>query len=434
MINSQALITGMRAMLSETDLKAIARSRGFAEAELGPGAFATWFLSSTGLSAAVATLSGDEVLALHLLATCPLPVSIEFFASLYGSEGSHWDTWPQRFRGTLKAVQQHLLRRGLLGCHQQSYGASQMERWRFWLPPEFHGDLPPLLTTRSFESAGHGGEDPFRRDFLDFCRGRASRLSLDGGRLLLEGVPYSQSQYRKRQQKDWESALFDKGAGAEAVGIVMKALHDLPAGAWVSGGALTHVLSGLARCQARSDAGKKGYEFGLLAHQEIDGQPFYRVHPDLERGTGLDFRGLRSAEGGLTVDAETVSPMTLDRLSKLASWSLQGGHLIAHPEVVPLGRLSVDDPLAAWLRDHAPAFAAMLADLDGRRGRTVVHSNLLVARVRDLTLRAALERTLGGNGLVHLAEEWVAFPRQSLDAVERLVKKAGFPTRTVGAK
>ncbi len=57
--------------------------------------------------------------------------------------------------------------------------------------------------------------------------------------------------------------------------------------------------------------------------------------------------------------------------------------------------------------------------LSERRGKTILHENLTIARVSDLSLKVAIEKALGNN-LVSLKNDFVAFPRGLLDEVQRV--------------
>jgi hypothetical protein len=87
-------------------------------------------------------------------------------------------------------------------------------------------------------------------------------------------------------------------------------------------------------------------------------------------------------------------------------------------------------PLADWLRAQVPAFQQALEQVEQRWGKVLVHTNLLVARVRDLSLRVQIERELKDQVVV-LSEEYIAFPVPRRADVERVLRKAGFVVKEV---
>jgi hypothetical protein len=102
--------------------------------------------------------------------------------------------------------------------------------------------------------------------------------------------------------------------------------------------------------------------------------------------------------------------------------------LRAAPSLIKLGRAAPqqrNSPLSLWLAENVPAFGKALASVNEKWGKTILHENLLIARVRDLNLRVQLERELGGN-LIVLHDHFIAFPSESRSGVERILKKTGF--------
>jgi hypothetical protein len=89
-------------------------------------------------------------------------------------------------------------------------------------------------------------------------------------------------------------------------------------------------------------------------------------------------------------------------------------------------------PLAAWLVAHLPAFARAFEHVHAHWGKTLVHTHLLIARVKDLSLRVQLERDLKEDLLI-LSEEYLAFPSAYLSDVEKTLEKGGYVIKTVRA-
>jgi hypothetical protein len=87
-------------------------------------------------------------------------------------------------------------------------------------------------------------------------------------------------------------------------------------------------------------------------------------------------------------------------------------------------------PLADWLQKNAPAFHQAFETVRERRGKTILHENLSVARVGDLSLKVALEKALG-NRIVPLGEEFLAFPSGAVAEVKRLVAQMGHVVKEV---
>src|SRR5204862_5061109 len=107
--------------------------------------------------------------------------------------------------------------------------------------------------------------------------------------------------------------------------------------------------------------------------------------------------------------------------------------LLVTPNLDKLGRTAdtaLALPLADWLQKNAPAFQQAFATVQERRGKTILHENLAVARVSDLSLKVALEKALGKRG-VPLGEEFIAFPSEAVAEVKRLVAQMGHVVKEV---
>ena len=101
--------------------------------------------------------------------------------------------------------------------------------------------------------------------------------------------------------------------------------------------------------------------------------------------------------------------------------------LLITPNLIRLGKVSdaiLALPLVDWLQKNSPAFRQAIETLRHRRGKTIVHENLSVARVGDLALKVALEKALG-NRMVSLGEDSIAFPQEAVAEVRRVVTKLG---------
>ena len=110
-----------------------------------------------------------------------------------------------------------------------------------------------------------------------------------------------------------------------------------------------------------------------------------------------------------------------------------GPLLLVTPNLVKLGRATdtvAALPLVDWLRKNAEAFHQAFETVRQRRGKTILHENLSVARVSDLSLKVALEKALGGR-IVPLGEEFLAFPPEEVAGIKRLVAQMGHVVKEV---
>ncbi len=138
----------------------------------------------------------------------------------------------------------------------------------------------------------------------------------------------------------------------------------------------------------------------------------------------------------VAVDLSQVPFEALETLVQLSDVRLNPSglpSLLLTPNLVRIGRAS-DDVLASdsgqWLFQHSQVFGQAHALLISRRGKTVLHSNVLIARVTDLSLKVALEKALG-ESWISLKNDYGVFPRSALSDVQRIVKKSGHVIKEV---
>ncbi len=93
-------------VLSTADIKAICKRRGFSAREASSRTmFENYFLSDIGVTAALASLSQEEIILLHLLQLENQAVDIRFFEPLAQSKHAWHGTFTQRYTPAFKAVQ-----------------------------------------------------------------------------------------------------------------------------------------------------------------------------------------------------------------------------------------------------------------------------------------------------------------------------------------
>ena len=186
-----------------------------------------------------------------------------------------------------------------------------------------------------------------------------------------------------------------------------------------------------------------GWDNGCLARYQVNGQDYYRaagagqVPPDAAPETYLPI-----AEKKVFVDLDSVTYEALDLLNRLATLTIEDGRLRVLPSVTKmvdtLDSLR-DHAVLRHLRAHSPEFRAVLKEMDAQWGKLIIHENLLVARVSDLSLRVKLQQAFASAGgapsaqLVSLSGDYIAFPRTLLGEIEKVVKKAGHVIKTVQA-
>ena len=446
------------AVFAETDVKAVCKARGFPPPAVSSrGVLETLFLSQQGLSQSFDSLDRDEIALLHLLKTAGA-VDVAFFSRIYGGENAR-GTFSQRFQNTFTRVKQRLVRQGLLLLSEATQFAwhkkTKIERWRFALPVEFHPHLPPLIASpRSLEGDGTWKANVVR-DQIKADLGHSSKKPTDcvfqiqDGELRVHGEPFNTKTMADWQQSGWQQAVAgDKKSrpkdsySKSPDEAVLCILSDLPNGHWADAEQLAdpfRIFSG-----KKTDAATvcdAGVEWGLLAKRRADGKTWYRLAPPRPVTKPDQYLSVDGKDGDIAIDLPAVPFDALEQIVAISNQRIKAGKtngnkLSITPNIVKLGRAG-DDVLAAdpvqWLVEHTQPFAEAYVVLGERRGKTILHENVCVAQVGDLSLKVAIEKALGEK-LVSFKNEFIAFPSDSLDEVRRVVKKSGHVVKEVSTK
>ena len=453
------------AELSGVDRKAIVKARGLPkEAATSPALLEHVYPSDAGLKEVMGSLTDDELRLLHLLQYHGIGVGVDFFARLYGPDREHYGfSFNERYGNTFKAVRENLIRRGVLLYAEEtqtwrSDRTTKLSRLRFLFPPEFGRFLPPLVPP--FRVGGQVSEDTqwhrIRREVTravlegSGSAGAASQVVILAGDLLLGKKPFSLAALRELQIDEWERSVEPKmkpimKSDLDSISVVRLTVHVASAlrdGEWFDPVTLnplftlaasgSDVPDGHAVCHA-------GWTTGCMVKVEKQQRTYYRLEKCMEDdfdGKPGGYLDVQRPEA-VRINPERVPLVVLEHLTRVARVNVETGKLLAYPDLVRYGHapeFSRGHPGIRWICEHHRGFARMDRTFDERFGKTVIHENLLIARISDLSLKVAVEKAFAGAGrAISLAEDLVAFPRSLLPDVQRLLKKENHVIKTVRA-
>ena len=464
-MTKETMLKEMFLELGQADFKAIGRSRGFdSQTIASPQLMQHVFLSEQGVAAALASLSEAESLGLHLLNCIQDEVDLEFFRKTYpdaAPRNSYYGSYTERFRGLFQQVKTQLVRRGLLlfgtlTANESAGVVLQRRRFRF---PEVFGSLLPAPFKASKLSTDAAPQ--YRRELLrqkvteilpEAAAASAKAASEEGrwhlaeGELLFGGQPF-----RVERLKAWRARQFDAAVGYAnkalpkallPVPLLTYALSRLRQDEWLAPSELLPlwkmVLAG-AKAPEPQAVCEAGFQWACLEKAEQEGAVYYRLpqQADAEAASPPEaFLDVRDAVR-VRICLEHTPLAALARLGEISRLEAAGGELWARPSLLKVSHApnqALTDPVVCWLREHHAAFRGTIDTVQERRGKVIVHENLLVARVSDLGLKVMLERRFGGPGqLVALAAEFVAFPTGLLPELQSWLKKSGHVIKSTRA-
>lgn len=444
--------------LTDVDIRAIGRARGFSSQEVSSRSqLETYFLSNIGVEKVLRGLNSAEIATLHLLRIIDKPINIETLQRLYAPDftSAHmWNpTFTKRYQETFKAVRKGLVRKGVLIMTEvKKNDSTKMERLRFFFPAEFMPYLPPPFDeTHTLATEGETRHDVARDKLRAVLKQTAETsnnlhseydLKLTQGRLMLSDDLFSEKKLKAWQAMRWRIASppgkqrkkYSSDIVGERVDVLeslVYGLTQLPPQQWVSPAHLkpvltiftdhTYELEQLCEC---------GYEWGYLARNRVNNEKVYRLAASTQGGkTPAPADYFTSHDGqSVQINLTSIPYAVLTELNQIVTFSLENQQLVAVPNLVEMGK-SFDNlmgnPSLQWLIKHVAAFEQAYKTLKRRWGKQIVHTNLLVAHVPDVVLRVKIEHTLKSNEVVILSEEYIAFPPKLLPKIERIVQREG---------
>jgi hypothetical protein len=385
-------------------------------------------------------------------------VDIAFFERLYGSAAQssrhYYGTYTQQYKPTFDTVKKNLVRRGLLVMAEVKLRGDnvQMERWRFALPPEFVPYLPPPLPAITIDRAGETSELSIRKKLLQLIGGPAfpndrTPIQIKDGTIWLDDQPFSAARLQAWQRRAWWSSLNvlnpNIPASLSLTEAVTSLLASLAPHEWARPESLDPALKIYCfggKVLPAEKILRPGWELGLFSRLGLDSATLYRIAPepapadsDALLPASLPWISFNPKTDSVEVDLRLIPPYYVELLNILTHLSIEKNSLRAAPSLIKLGRATPqqrNSPLSLWLAEHVPAFEKALAAVNEKWGKTILHENLLIARVRDLNLRVQLERELEQN-LIVLSDHFVAFPTEFRSNVEKTLKKTGFVAKIV---
>jgi len=451
--------------LSQADIKAICKIRVLPPACLqSRELFQFNFLADTGIKKAMASLNEKEILFLHLLNAAGEEKDIIFFTRLYKQAytGHYGYTFNDKYKAVFKKVKTELIRKGLLLYTEKPKGWSNttvLERQRFMFPINFSPLLPPPAKPMHIDEPGDKIErkDIFRDKLAEILKtGKTpdsqsdsvqGKLHIKDGKLLLGKNPFTVKRLKGWNRSRWASSVtIDHGSGnslLSPVALISYALSFLKEHEWAVPNDLLPLWKmaypAVAKLPDIQSSCEKGFKRECLEKISKDGKTFYRsLKIDTSPGNRKpeDFLSITD-DKLITIDLSCIPLDTLEWLSAICNMSIRKGGLAAQPDLVKISHALEkinERPAFVWLQEHHKTFRRIVRAIKNREGKTVVHNNLMIARVRDLSLKVLLEKKFAyTKKLVSLSDEFISFPINLFPEIQKVVTKSGHAVKFVDA-
>ena len=450
--------------LNAAELGSIGKNRGIPRRELSSTTlFETVFLSDKGLGSSFRSLDQKEIALLHLLKLADKDVDVSFFEPVYGDiekigKWSYYDSFSKRYREVLKNVRRSLVRKGvIIFAESDEYWSNEtkMERLKFRFPREFHDLLPsPFSSLKRIKRSAHVKNKIARESVkrvIDVEHGAISgesgkfNVTIKNGRLAICGKRFQNKLIRKWQLESWKRGAMSNLKKIETIGspfdVLQYAFSTLKKDEWIEPDDLSVFWDILYPEKGKPDNSRiceKGMKGGCLARCKFKGKVYCRPSEIEEEGDVRPKNYILTGEGGsLNIDLDLIPFTDLEVLADISRMEVRDSKLTVSPDIVSIGkhyREIRDHPLTIWLEENSDVFGRALKDVDGRWGKCIIHKDIMMARVTDLSLRVKLQKTFKGKKGIHpLDGDFIAFPAALLPDISRSVERAGFVVRMNGS-
>jgi hypothetical protein len=449
--------------INDSDIKAICKSRGFSAKEAtSRDVFENFFISTIGIKEVLDSLTYKEVVFLHLLSKMKKEVGIAYFERLYGcaepANGYYYMTFTKRYKETFKKAKNNLVRKGvLIVIERETYSKStKMERLRFSFPSEFGEFLPPLVKASKFKKAGKFKREVLRDKLLELAGGRKkpSPLSNSYRRSFKLGIKdgnlsIGDETFRAKYLLDWQQACFrasvktdtkDKGYPSypsddmAPVDVTLYAISQLGEHEWLPADSLAVILKIFTGddvnhpCEQVCEA---GWEWGCLVKVVVGKTAYYRLPDDAleDAASPTPEQYLQIApDGTVVLDLVKIPYTVLEVLASVALLDIHNANLRATANIIKIGDALTTvrkEGVFEWLRENSSGFRTAIEIAEKRWGKQIIHEDLMVAQVKDLSLKVQIEKSCTGSQLVSLPDDYIAFPCGVLPAIQKIVGASG---------
>ena len=446
--------------INDSDIKAICKSRGFpAKEATSRDVFENFFISTIGIKEVLNSLTYEEVVFLHLLNKINKKVDVKYFERLYGSarpaNGYYYGTFNQQYNETFKKVKKNLVRKGVLIIIEQEARAyvssTKLERLRFSFPVEFGVFLPTIVKASKFTQTGDFKREVLRDKLLEIIGGkqrpspllssnkRSFTLTIKDGNLSIGDEKFRASHLLKWQRACWhacvEANTVNQNGDMTPIEVTLYALSQLREHEWLLADSLAVMLkifTGVTTDHPCKQICEVGWEWGCLEKVVVDEKAYYRLPEDSQEDTtssSPEHYLHIEPDGTVVPDMMTIPYTTLEVLASVAILDVHDSNLRATASLIKIGNALTTvrkKSVFEWLRENSSGFQTAIEMAKKRWGKQIIHEDLMIARVKDLSLEVQIEKSYAGSqSIVSLPDDYIAFPCDHLPAIQKLVETSG---------
>ncbi len=443
--NKNKIVENAYLYLTKSDIKQICKNRGFPNSvNADPKLLSHYILLNTGLEKVLKSLSKKEIIALFIIHIIDKIPDVRFFINIYDEnfEESYYNTFNQNYKDLHKKVINNLIRKGiLLPVFVSNYNAkSKLEQTYFYLPDEFLEYINPISLITNEKIKGTIDYELLKKDFLRVLN---NSLSQSSG-VLKQGASYF-SVYNLRDNL-FERMLKKKNnstiISAEFLffnKVFLSFFKKIKKNTWFNISEIDTIvnilfannsnvkLTGKAVCDV-------AYKCGVLKKHPVDNKLYATVyHSDYEFLSPDEY--LTDNIDGIALNIKKLPFVAAEVLSLSSIFNFKGGKYFVSPSITLINSCITklkNDEVFMDICKKFPAFNKVISDHKRLYGKRIIHRNLYVAKVDDLSIRIMLEKKFTSpNQLVKLNDNHYAFPINNRKDIETMLKRSGHVIKVI---
>ncbi len=430
---------------SNANIKQICKNREFpSTVSVNIKLLSHYILRDSGIKKMLESLSKKEIAALYIIYTIGKIPDVRFFESVYREkpdEYSFYSTFNQRYKGLYKEVTENFIRKGvLLPAYFYNYNAkSKLENTYFYFPDEFVGHLPQIIFSEKQGEKGIVNPDLLRNELIRIID---VNVGSKPGVLKVGAGPFSEAGLKK---KLFASKLKKKDGNIKAahettflISIIIDLIGSLEADMWFSPDEIDPVIKvclfGEDIKLTGADVCEVAYVCGILCKHPGGKKLFQNTKQIYSAKVDIDGY-ISDVNGKMVLDMYRVPLPVVEVLSRSATFCVQNGDTIIEPSLElmtkNIKKLQASE-IYADLCNRLPRFELAGKLYKSLYGKRLVHRNLLVAKVGDLSIRMMLEKKFTDPAeLVKLTDDYYAFPVNNRKKIETMLTRSGYIVKEI---
>nr|NQU89841.1 hypothetical protein [Bacteroidota bacterium] len=431
--------------ISNADVKQICKNRKFpSSVNVDSNLLSHYILQNSGLEKMLESLSMKEVVALYIMSSMGRIPDVRFFGSIYREEfdaRTYYFTFNQNYKDLYKEVVEKLVCKGvLLPAFFVDFNAkSKLEQTYFYFPDEFVKYLPQILFSKKEEVTGIVSSKLLREELV---RVLENSIGAKSGILKVGANAFSMSMLKKKlfeqKLKENDTSIKNISETTFLISIVTDLFDSLKSNIWFNSDEIDTIIKiclfGTKFKLRGADVCEVAYDCGILCKHPADNKLFQNTQQTYS-AVAEPNEYISDVNGKMELDIYRVPFPELEVLSRSAIFFVKDGKTLIEPSLELITKnikKLQDNEIYDNLCNKLSQFLHAHKTHKSLYGKRIIHRNLLVAKVTDLSVRLMLEKKFTDpSELVKLTDNYYAFPVNNRKKIDAMLTRAGYMIKEI---